>query len=349
MIITKTPLRMSFLGGGTDYPEHFLKYGGQTLAAAMNKYTYITVKYLPELFDYNIRVSYSRVELKKQLDEIEHPSARECLRYMGISSGVEVSMVSDLPARTGVGSSSSFTVGFLHALHSFQGRFVPKRRLAEEAVYVEQQMIREQVGVQDQYTCALGGLAHIQCETDGTIKVAPVTMRRERREELGRRLLLFYTGLQRNSADVLREQMDRTTKGELTADLRSISGLVDQGLAVLYGEYPLSNFGELLHTAWMTKRSLSSQVTTEGIDRYYQLARKAGAIGGKLMGAGAGGFLLLYVEPEYQSDVRAALGMLHEVKVGFDYEGTSVTFCLPEDGEPYVTRSLGHMTESVDG
>ena len=349
MITTRTPLRVSFLGGGTDYPEHFLKHGGQTLGAAMNKYTFITVKPLPELFDYTIRVSYSRIELTKDVEGVEHPSVRECLKFASIRGGIEIGTISDLPARTGVGSSSSFTVGLLHALHAYKGELVNRLQLAAEAVHVEQDMIREHVGVQDQYTCAHGGLVHIQCHTDGTIHVTLIPLRQDRREALEQRLLLYYTGIQRNAHEVLDEQIRNTVRGDISSDLGVLNDLVSQGVEMLCSEQPLAHFGEILHSGWLAKRRLSSRVTNTQIDQYYEAARRAGAIGGKLMGAGAGGFLLLFVEPDDQAAVHAALGGLHRARIAFDYTGSTIIFYDPDASEPHRARNSIGLASSEEG
>lgn len=338
MIITRTPLRLSFLGGGTDYPAHYLKHGGQTLGATMSRYTFITVKHLPDLFDYKIRAAYSKIELCTGVDRVEHPSIRECMKYVGVASGVEISVVSDLPARSGVGSSSSFTVGLLHALHGFKGEMVPKGQLAAEAVHVEHDLIHERVGVQDQYTCAHGGIVHIKCGKDGKISLDPVPVHPERRRQLEERLVLYYTGVQRTAHDILTEQLQKTASGANDSYLSLLSSLVDDGIKSLCGERPLAEFGELLHAGWMAKRKLSSQVTTSEIDHQYEAARRAGAVGGKLMGAGAGGFLLLFVTPEKQEDVRRALGGLYEVRVAFDYTGSTAIFYDPDVSNPGAAR-----------
>jgi len=330
MIITRTPLRVSFLGGGTDYPDYFRYHGGQTLGAAIDKYSYITVNRLADLFDYSIRVSYSRTELVKSVDEIEHPSVRECLRFINLDGGIEINYVGDLPARTGLGSSSSFTVGLLHALHAFKGELVSNGQLAAEAVYVEQEMIKERVGVQDQYTCAHGGLLHLQFAADGGIKVSPIPLRAERRAELQAHLMLFYTGIRRHAHEVLEEQLERTRQGTVSEDLNHLSDLVDQGLEVLTSEQPIACFGELLHTAWMTKRRLSNKISNPKIDEWYDRARQAGAIGGKLLGAGGGGFLLLFVKPKDQPNVQKVLGELALVRFSFDHNGSTILFYHPD-------------------
>lgn len=332
MIITKTPVRISFLGGGTDYPEHFRQHGGQVLGASIDKYSYLTVNRLASLFDYSIRVGYSRTELTNTLDELVHPSVRECLRFLDLESGIEIHYVGDLPARTGLGSSSSFTVGLLHALHAFKGEHVNRRQLAEEAVHVEQEMIRERVGVQDQYLCAHGGLLHLRFGQDGTVSSSPVPLRPERLSKLQGHLMLLYTGVSRNAHELLDEQLARTKDGEISAELGRLSELVEQGLEVLVGDQPLAVFGELLHTAWEIKRGLSRKITNETIDGYYARARSAGAIGGKLLGAGGGGFLLLFVKPEDQGEVERTLPELARVRFGLEHSGSTLLFYEPEQG-----------------
>lgn len=329
MIITKTPVRTSFLGGGTDYPEYFREYGGQTLGAAINKYSYIIVNPMQDLFDYNIRLSYSKMELVKQADELKHPSVRACLKFLNIERNVEIHYLGDLPARTGLGSSSSFTVGLLHALHALKGEMVSRQQLAEEAVYVEQEIIKERVGVQDQYTCAHGGLVNLRFSQDGYIKVCPVPLRDERMRDFQNHLMLFYTGISRLAHDVLDEQIERTKQGAITKDLSHLSALVDEGIKTLSSEEPIPVFGELLHQAWETKRKLSQKISNPEIDGIYERARKAGAIGGKLLGAGGGGFLLFVVPPEKRKDVVNELNELKEVSFAFDHIGSSLLFYHP--------------------
>lgn len=322
-------MRISFFGGGTDYPDHFREHGGQVLGASIDKYSYLTVNRLVDLFDYSIRVSYSRTELVRERDQIEHPSVRECLRFMKMDRGVEINYMGDLPARSGLGSSSSFTVGLLHALHSFRGERVSSRQLAEEAIYVEQEMICERVGVQDQFICAHGGLLHLKFARTGEVTVAPVPLRAERQAELQNHLMLFYTGLNRQAHEVLGEQLERTKQGAISADLGQLSELVEEGLTVLASERPLATFGELLHAGWMIKRGLSSKITNSLIDDCYQRARSAGAIGGKLLGAGGGGFLLLFVKPQDHEAVEREL-KLPRVPFSFEHSGSSLLFYQPQ-------------------
>ncbi len=326
MIITQTPVRISFLGGGTDYPEYFSLHGGATLGATIDRYTYVTVSPLTRFFDHRIRISYSKTELCTAVDEIQHPSVRECLRFMNIEEGVEIAVVSDLPARTGLGSSSCFTVGLLHALHAFQGKMVSREQLAMEAVYVEREMIKERVGFQDQYTCACGGLLHLQFREQGRVDITPVTISADRARALEERLMIFYTGLQRSAHEVLKQQIEKTKSGVITSDLANLQGLVPQAVEVLSNGHDLAAVGELLHQGWLLKRRLSDAISNSFIDDAYERARKAGAIGGKLLGAGSGGFLLLYVEPYNHPSVQQALVSLRRVDFHLENGGSRVIF-----------------------
>ena len=329
MIISMTPLRVSFLGGGTDYPEHFNQYGGATLGSSMNKYVYITVSPLTKFFDHSIRVSYSKTELVKEVDDIIHPSVRECLRFMGIEQGIEINIVSDLPSRTGLGSSSSFTVGLLHALYAFKGKQVSREQLAAEAVYVERELIKERVGLQDQYTSAFGGMIGLEFNNGNKVTVSPVIMSQERKIALEDRLMIFYTGLQRYANQVLKEQIERTKKGQLADYLDKLKEFVKPAIDVLGNGHDLSQFGELLHQGWQLKKEFSSTITNPMIDDAYSRAREAGAVGGKLLGAGGGGFLLLFVEPYNQNAVRKTLAGMREVDFKFEDQGSQLIFYRP--------------------
>jgi D-glycero-alpha-D-manno-heptose-7-phosphate kinase len=329
MIITQTPVRISFLGGGTDYPAYFRKAGGATLSTTVNKYTLITVHRLTRFADYRLRIHYSQIESVQSFDEIRHPSARECLRFLGINEGVEIHYVGDLPAQSGLGSSSSATVGLLHALHAFKGEMVSREQIAAEAVYVEQELIKERVGCQDQYACALGGMLHLEFHPDGRINANPVVLNPDRLQALQDRLILLYTGIQRRAHEVLDEQIGRTESGENSNDLEKLKALVQQGMDVLIRGKDLSEFGRVLHESWMIKRGLSSKVTTSWIDGLYDRARKAGAVGGKLLGAGGGGFLLLYVEPDQREQVLGALNDLRTVEFAFENSGSRIIFYRP--------------------
>jgi D-glycero-alpha-D-manno-heptose-7-phosphate kinase len=332
VIISRTPVRISFLGGGTDYPDWFRAHGGQTLGATIDKYSYLTVNRLAPLFDYSIRVSYSRLELVDRVDDLQHPAVRECLRFLGIPGRIEINYVGDLPARSGLGSSSSFTVGLLQALHAFKGDLVSREQLAREAVIVEHELIRERVGVQDQYTCAHGGLLHLAFGRDGTVDVRRVPLGEERVREIEDHLMLLYTGVQRNAHDLLGEQLERTRSGEVSTELHALNDLVDRGIEVLTGRGPVAALGELLHAGWVHKKALSSRVSGPQIDELYDRARGAGAVGGKLLGAGGGGFLLLVAPPERQAAVLSALAPLARVPFRLEFGGASLLFYQPSGG-----------------
>ena len=324
MIVTRTPVRVSFLGGGTDYPEHYLKHGGQTLGVTIDKYSYVSVKRMAPLFDYSIRVGYSRTELVRDREEIQHPSVRECLRFLDLRGPLEIHYIGDLPARTGLGSSSSFTVGLLHALHVLKGEAVSQLQLAEEAVHVEREMIRENVGVQDQYTCALGGLRHLRFNRSGSVGAPAVLVPPNRLSALESRLVLLYTGIVRHAHEVLDEQMENTRRGSAASDLDALNLMVDRGIALLQSDESLGGFADLLDEAWQTKQRLSAKISNPVINRLYATARLHGAQGGKLLGAGGGGFLLLFVEPDNRRGLLGALGDVPEVPFRFEYSGTRV-------------------------
>lgn len=328
MIITQTPFRISFLGGGTDYPAHYREHGGATLAVSINQYTLVTVHKLTRFVDHCVRVHYSQIESVANIDEIQHPSARECLRFLGINEGIEIHYVSDLPARTGLGSSSSATVGLLHALHAFKGEQVSREQLAQEAVHVEQVMIGERVGSQDQYSCGLGGLRLFEFQQDDVVRSSPVILGQGDLEKFEGHLMLFYTGIQRLAHQVLDEQIERTSSGDNLESLRVMEELAREGVQVL-SRKDLVGFGELLHQGWELKRGLSSKISSSWIDELYSRARAAGAVGGKLLGAGGGGFLLLLVEPEKQAAVRFALSDVREANFNFEHNGSQVIFYRP--------------------
>src|SRR3990172_7618494 len=324
MIITQTPVRISFFGGGTDYPQYFMQNEGETLVEAINKFSYLSVNSMSGLFDHRIRVSYTRTELTSTVDQIEHPSVRACLKFLGIEGGIEIHYAGDLPARTGLGSSSSFTVGLLNALHALKGERVSPLQLANEAVYVERDLLGELVGVQDQYACAIGGFLHLRITRSGIVTPSLVPISPDRLGALTDRLLLIYTGICRGAQDVLPEQLTRTEGGLNDEALEALRGLVPVAIEVLCGSCPLDDFGRLLGEAWMYKRRLSSSVSSTAIDEMYDRAVNAGALGGKLLGAGGGGFLLFYVSPDRRRHVIGALSDLKEVSFSFYPFGTSI-------------------------
>jgi D-glycero-alpha-D-manno-heptose-7-phosphate kinase len=327
MIITRTPLRISFFGGGTDYPAWFRDHGGAVLATSIDKYLYLHCRYLPPFFDFKSRIVWSKIEQVQQPDEIAHPAIRGILQWLKIGEGVEIHHHGDLPARTGLGSSSSFSVGLLHALHALRGELVSKRRLAEEAIFVEQQVLRETVGVQDQIQSAFGGLNRIDIRTDGSFAVSPLVVRAERLAGLQKHLLLLYTGLSRTASEIAAEQV--STIGSKTAELKAMREMVDEGERILVGGGDLRDFGRLLDESWKLKRSLSSKIAPGFVNEIYDTARRAGADGGKLLGAGGGGFMLIFVPPERRSTVLKELGNLLPVPFQFERGGTQIVLYEP--------------------
>ena len=331
MIVSRTPFRISFFGGGTDYPSWYRDHGGAVLATTIDKYCYLTCRYLPPFFEHRYRIVYSYIEKVKGIDDLKHPAAREVLRFMNLPYGVEIHHDGDLPARSGMGSSSAFTVGLLHALHALKGEIVGKRQLADESIYVEQDLLKETVGSQDQVLAAHGGLNQVVFQTNGEISVRPLTLPRERSQQLNDHLMLFYTGIIRTASDVA-----KSYAGDLEAKKRQLQilrDLVEEATVLLNGKQDLAGFGKLLHEAWQAKRSLSTQVTNSDVDAIYETARAAGALGGKLTGAGGGGFMLLFVPPACQRAVRERLNRLILVPFQFDFNGSQIIFYDP--GEDY--------------
>lgn len=325
MIISRTPLRISFFGGGTDYPLHYEVHGGEVLSTSIDRYTYITVSRLDPLFNYRIRVAYSKTELVKTVPEIQHPSVRACLQHLGIEGGIEISVTSDLPARTGLGSSSSFTVGLLNALHAYRGEMLSQEELAREAIHVEQKVIREQVGSQDQVAAAIGGFRHIKFSKKNIFRADPVPVPENRLEELHSQLLLYFTGTTRLAEKVLKEQTKKT--GDNFANLAKMREFVVRGREILCdSEEPIGRFGSLLHEAWMLKKSLSSKISNSEIDSAYAKARKAGALGGKLLGAGGGGFLLLQAPPSKHKQIAKALQPMQNVSFNLEEDGSRIIY-----------------------
>lgn len=328
MIISRTPFRISLFGGGTDYPAWYREHGGEVLATTINKYCYLTCRYLPPFFEHSYRIVWSKIERCSSVDEITHPAVREILRSMKIERGVEIHHDGDLPARAGIGSSSAFTVGLLRALKALQGSMISKEQLAKEAIWMEQECLRETVGSQDQVLAAHGGFNHLVFHTNGEIDVNPVTLTRQRMLELESHLMLFFTGIKRTASDVADTYVNGIKNKH--KQLKTIQGMVGESLSILGSERDLSALGELLHDAWQAKRSLSRRVSNRRIDAMYSQARAAGALGGKLTGAGGGGFLLLFVPPEKQNKVREALHELLWVPFEFENSGSEIIFYEPE-------------------
>ena len=329
MIMSRTPFRISFFGGGTDYPAWYRQHGGAVLAATIDKYCYISVRYLPPFFEHRLRVVYSKIENSQTVDEITHPAVRGVLRYLNIDRGIEIHHDGDLPARSGMGSSSAFTVGLLNAMYALKGCMPGKRQLAMESIRIEQEILSETVGSQDQVQAAYGGLNHITFHADDEFAVRPVTISRERIHELNSHLMLFYTGIKRTAADVAQTYVNDIAHKK--HHLRITKDLAKEGLAVLSAGQDLTAFGELMHEAWQVKRSLSDRVSNSEVDHIYQRAIDAGAIGGKLTGAGGGGFMLLFAPPDRHSAVREALSNLINVPFKFEFSGSQIIFFDPEE------------------
>lgn len=327
MIISRTPYRVSFFGGGTDYPAWYRENGGEVLSAAIARYCYITCRWLPPFFAHKSRIVYSIIEDIMRVEDIQHPAVRECLLHLGIREGIEIHHDGDLPKMTGLGTSSSFTVGLLHALHALRGEFRSKIQLAEEAIHVERDRCGDRVGSQDQVCAAFGGLNHLRFAPDDSISVDPIPLPAERMAKFQDSLLLFFTGFSRYSSEVVAEQLQNVPRKQ--KELAEMGAMVGQGLRILTEGRDLADFGRLLHESWLIKRSLSSRVSTPEIDAMYETARKAGATGGKITGAGGGGFLLLFVDPDRQAAVRQALSHLLHVPFDLDHSGSQIIFSNP--------------------
>lgn len=328
MIISRTPFRISFFGGGTDYPVWFKEHGGAVLATTIDKYCYISCRYLPPFFEHRTRIAYSRIEQAKTNADIEHPAVRGVLQHLNISHGLEIHHDGDLPARTGLGSSSSFTVGLLHALYALQHTMPSKAELAHAAIHVEQELLQESVGCQDQVMAAHGGLCKLQFFQNGEIGYTPLVMKPERLAAFQDHLLLYFTGFSRTASEIAKEQIAKTKQRRV--ELFAMLQMVQEGVSILSGDRDLADFGELLHEAWMVKRSLTSKITTPMIDDIYEAARGAGALGGKLLGAGGGGFMLFFARPETHTQIRAALPGLLEVPFRFEGLGSQIVFYQQE-------------------
>jgi D-glycero-alpha-D-manno-heptose-7-phosphate kinase len=325
MIIARAPLRISFFGGGTDYPEYFLQEGGAVLATAIDKYCYITASpFMSHLFDYSIRLSYRKVELLKAVEEIEHGVFRECLNFCGLGKDIELHTMADLPAFTGLGSSSTFTVCLLHALHSFKGQFLAPYELAREAIHLERQILKEHVGCQDQVLAAFGGFNRVDFKTEKEFTVTRIVMPPKRLAELEQHLFLVFTGIKRKATDVAGKQIKKVQTNLNT--LRTMRRMVDEGCEILTSERPLAEFGELLHAAWTAKRSLDEGVSNSEIDEMYERGRKAGALGGKLLGAGGGGFMLFFAPPESQAALAKAFQNMQVLSVKLNAPGSQIIF-----------------------
>lgn len=329
MITSKTPFRISFFGGGTDYPAWYLKNGGSVIGGAIDKYCYLICRQLPPFFDHRIRVTYSNIELCKNTSEIQHPSVREVMNFLKIPYGLEIHHVGDLPARTGIGSSSSFTVGLINALSALLGKTVSKKALMESAIHVEQKMIQEAVGSQDQTFAAYGGLNYITFQPSGEIVVKPIIMPKDRLEHFQNHLMLFYTGVSRMASTVATRVVQNFEKKK--HELGLFQQFVNDGLGILTSGNDFKDFGKLLDEGWKIKRGLAEGVTTDAIDSIYAKAKQAGALGGKILGAGGGGFLLVFVEPEKRDQVKEALEDFLHVPFRFEFAGSQIVVYEPDE------------------
>ena len=329
MIISRTPFRISFFGGGTDYPAWYRHHGGSVLATTIDKYCYLSCRYLPPFFDHRIRVVYSKIEMCQTAEGVAHPAVREVLKYLQVERGIEIHHDGDLPARSGMGSSSAFTVGLLHALHGLHGRMPGKHQLAVEGIAIEQDRLRENVGSQDQVLAAYGGFNHVVFYPNDRISVVPITLKPERVDELNSHLMLFYTGIKRTASDVAQSYVNNLeARGE---EVNLLSEFVDRGIEILAGGKSIRLFGELLGEAWQAKKKFSPMVSNPQVDEIYREALAAGAVGGKLMGAGGGGFILLFAPPGKHAEIKKRLEKLIWVPFRFEYSGSQIIFFDPEN------------------
>jgi D-glycero-alpha-D-manno-heptose-7-phosphate kinase len=330
MIITRTPLRISFFGGGTDYPVWYREFGGSVLSTTIDKCCYITCRRLPPFFEFHSRVSYSKVENVGQNSAIQHPSVRGCLQFLRVEEGVEIHHVADLPARTGLGTSSAFTVGLLLGLYALREQMRNKKALALDAIHVEQEVLKEAVGSQDQISAAYGGFNRINFHTDGGFEVKPVIIPGARLAVLQQHFALFFTGFSRTASEIAKEQIKATPNRK--HELESMRKMVDEAEAIITDpNRPLDEFGHLLHESWKVKRTLTQNITNSSLDEIYEAGRSAGALGGKLLGAGGGGFMLFFVHPERRKELRMRLKNLLCVPFAFSNRGSHVVVHEPDE------------------
>lgn len=329
MIITRTPFRISFFGGGTDHPLWYEQNGGRVLSAAIDKYCYISCRLLPPFFKHKHRIVYGKQENVTNINEIDHPSVRECMKFVKQKHGLEIHHDGDLPSMSGLGSSSSFTVGLLHALYGLKGRLVTKRRLALDAIHVEQNMIRENVGSQDQTAAAFGGLNRIDFGGVSKISVTPIIISPKRLNDFQNHLLMFFTDFSRTASEIEKEKLKKFKNK--SKELQTMYAMVSEGVDILKSQRNLNEFGKLLNEGWKLKRSLASVVSTSKIDEIYASGLKAGATGGKLLGAGGGGFMLFFAPPERHKKIREKLKKLLYVPVGIEYAGSQIIYYAPQE------------------
>jgi D-glycero-alpha-D-manno-heptose-7-phosphate kinase len=327
MVITQTPYRISLFGGGTDLPPWYRQYGGAVLSTTIDKYCYISCRVLPPFFEHRIRVVYSKVESVMKVSDIQHPAVRGVMEFLDVNEGLEVHHDGDLPARSGMGSSSAFTVGFINAIYALRGEVIGKEDLAYQAIDAEQNVMKENVGCQDQVAAAFGGLNHISFRPDDSFHVRPIILTKERYRSLNSHLLLFFTGFTRISSDIAKTHLENINKKE--QHLHRMGAIVDEATEILTKNGDITLLGEMLHEGWMLKRDISSKVSTSTLDEIYELGIKAGAKGGKILGSGGGGFMLFFAKPEDHPAIRNALSPLLEVPFSFDFNGSRVIFYNP--------------------
>ena len=328
MIISKTPFRISLFGGGTDYPNWYRENGGSVLATAIDKYCYISCRHLPPFFEHKHRIVYSKVENVKDIKEIQHPSVRAVLSTLETNAGLEIHHNGDLPARSGIGSSSSFTVGLINVINALKGQQISKEDLAKQAIYIEQKVLKESVGSQDQILASFGGFNRINFYPDDTFNITPVIISKSLTDQLQSHMLLFFTGVSRFSSDIAKDKI-ANFKNRFQ-ELTQIKQMVDEGLSILQSpSTPIAELGKLLHESWQLKRSLSNKVSTPEIDTIYQTGLAAGAIGGKILGAGGGGFILFFAKPENHKNIRKKLKGLVQVSFCFDNTGSKIVLYEP--------------------
>ena len=324
MIISRTPLRMSFVGGGSDLPSFYRRFGGAVISTAINKYVYLT---LNEKFDHRIRVSYSRTEEADTVEQIQHPLVREALKLLEVPGGIEITSIADIPSRgSGLGSSSAFAVGLLHALHAYAGRYASAEQLAREACEIELNRCGEPIGKQDQYATAFGGFNFIEFHPDDSVFVEPVLCPRETLEKLQENLLVFYTGMSRSASTVLKRQEEAVAGSAAKQQLLQQMTQLARDLRAELQKSNLEAFGQIIHEGWERKRSLTGEISSPEIDRWYSRARGAGAVGGKLLGAGSGGFMMFYAPRERHEAIEEALGELRRIPVRFEMTGSRIIF-----------------------
>ena len=323
MIISKTPFRVSFFGGGTDYPDYIKEHGGSVLSSAIDKYAYISCRKLPPFFEHKHRIVYSKIEEVINNNDIKHPAVKSILNYWNINEGLEIHYDGDLPARSGIGSSSSFTVGLLHVLFKYLNLEISEKELAKKAIYVEQSVIKETVGCQDQIAASFGGLNHINFLKNGEFEVVPIQIENDRLENLENNLFIVFSGISRYASEAAKAKVKNLEK--VKVQLKEMKKFVFEGINILENKSKsLDDFGELLNESWILKKGLSEKITNPKIDNLYSIAMEAGASGGKLLGAGGGGFLLFYVNKKYQKDFIESVSSSTAVPIKVDREGSKI-------------------------